>query len=394
MSYRVSRREDYLQADYEDDFCSYRETAYFRLESAHAGSLTDECAIAAQRINLLPTTAEMFYDNHLEPFCWGPTLKALLAGTRDKEDKSPLVLLRAHETTLVRHIYSYVSNQWARHVRLTIPAALVGRTNGADTMLRFDHGRDGQNFYRRELLRGVSATSYSGVDNGFVSFSRCGFVLEFPEPAGRNVNMMPFRLGDKSSLPDDLQSYHELIEKCPYMEDEIGKVGYLTVHECYVDVGEAQRREGLHIESPGVFSDDPNASAFTPGVEHRWGMGVFFGPDRYEGGIYMASSVSNTSEVWDALVDKTVRGIVDKHGGCEHLRSMIGPGTKLQAGDLIWMTDCTPHEALPQEESGYRQFFRVVTPYVSHWYADHSTPNPRVSLPDHVTVVRGGKFEI
>jgi hypothetical protein len=179
------------------------------------------------------------------------------------------------------------------------------------------------------------------------------------------------------------------------MRDEIGKVGYLTVHESYVDVGKAQRREGLHIESPGVFCDDePNAAAFSPGEEHPWGQGVFYGPDRYEGGIYMASSVSNTSEVWDALVDKNVSGIVNKHGGCEHLRNLIGPGTKLQAGELIWMTDCTPHEAIPQQESGHRQFFRVVTPYVSHWYADHSTPNPKVPFPDHVTVIKGSKFEI
>ena len=206
---------------------------------------------------------------------------------------------------------------------------------------------------------------------------------------------MPFRFGVKDSLPEDLQCYYEMIEECPYMEDEKNSVGFLTVHESYVDVGNAQRREGLHIESPGVLLDqnNPYAAAFTPGVEHGWGMGVFFGPDNYEGGIYMASSVENTSEVWDALVDNQVPGIVDKHGGCEHLRSMLGRGTKLGAGELIWMTDCTPHEALPQKESGYRQFFRVVTPYISHWYAAHSTPNPRVPLPDNVIVVYENKFE-
>jgi hypothetical protein len=212
MSYRV-RRDD-PQAHVRGGDFSYRDTASIRLSSARAAgaSLADEGVIAARRINLLPTTAETFYDNRLEPFCWGPTLKALLAGTHDKEGNSPLVLLRAHETTLVRHIYSYVSNQWARHVRLTIPAALVGRTHGADTMLRFDHGRNRPNWHRRELLRGVSTTSYAGADSGFVSFSRCGFALEFPEPAGRNVSMMPFHFGDKPSLPDDLQCYRELIE--------------------------------------------------------------------------------------------------------------------------------------------------------------------------------------
>jgi hypothetical protein len=55
--------------------------------------------------------------------------------------------------------------------------------------------------------------------------------------------MMPFILGSKDSLPDDLMCYYPLIEQCPYMADEIGKVGYLTVHESYIDTGSAQRRE-------------------------------------------------------------------------------------------------------------------------------------------------------
>lgn len=235
-----------------------------------------------------------------------------------------------------------------------------------------------------------ASTTSSGFDDGFVAFARCGSV-DFPEPAGRNVNMMPFIFGDNDSLPSYLQNYFPLIEKCPYMKGDVGKVGYLTAHESYVNVGDAQRREGLHIESPGFFSDESNTS-FTPGVEHPWGIGVFFGPDQFDGGIFMASSVEDTSEVWDALVNCRVSGIVDHHGGCEHLRSLIGEGTKLEAGELIWMTDCTPHEALSQEESGFRQFFRVVTPHVSHWYADHSTENPKVPLPSDVTVVHGNKF--
>ena len=177
------------------------------------------------------------------------------------------------------------------------------------------------------------------------------------------------------------------------MKEEEGKVAYLTVHESHVDAGTTQRREGLHIESPGFFNDHPNASSFTPGEEHPWGQGAFFGPDRMEGGIYFASSVANTSEVWDALVDKNVPGIVDRLGGCEHLRPLLGKGNKLEAGELVWMTDCTPHEALPQAEAGTRQFFRLVMPYINHWYTKHSTPNPKVKLPNSITVVEGDKFE-
>ena len=155
----------------------------------------------------------------------------------------------------------------------------------------------------------------------------------------------------------------------------------------------AQRRRGLHIEAPGTLCDAAYVSRFTPATEHHWGIGLFHTSDKYSGGIYIASNIGGTSEVWDALVDKRVQGIVDGHGGCEHLRSIIGHGTKLRKGEMIWMTDCTPHEALPQPESGIRQFFRVVTPYVSHWYADHSTANPRVPLPDNVKMIHGNKFE-
>jgi len=315
-----------------------------------------------------------------------------MAGVHDGE--SPLSMLRGHELTIVREICSYIGNQWIRHVKFTIPAELIGNYatyKNEPSLMRFDQGRDGPNCYERVLCDGVSPMS-CGYEEGLVSFARCGHV-DFPEPKGRNVNMMPFIFGSKDSLPEDLQCYHPLIQQCPYMADEIGNVGYLTVHESYVDAKQTQRRSGLHIESPGSFSDDPNAAAFTPGVEHPWGMGVCFGPDRYEGGIFMASSVSNTSEVWNALVDNKVPGIVDKHGSCEHLRGILGIGNKLEAGELIWMTDCTPHEALPQESSGYRQFFRVVSPYVSHWYADHSTANPKVPLPSNVTIIRGNKFK-
>lgn len=343
--------------------------------------------IDPSKIEKLPALAEEYYSTELEKFGWEGILKTLLNGTRDHE--SPLKLLREYEDTIMREIYSYVANKGARHVKLTIPAALVGQC-GDNVRLRFNHGRRGNAWSRRDLLD-ANATS-NGFQDGFVAFSRCGFV-DFPPPADRNVNMLPFIFGNKESLPKDLQCYHSMIEQCPYMRDEIGKVGYLTVHESYVDVTKAQRREGLHIESPGVFQDTQDKASFRPANEHHWGMGIMYGPDRYEGGIFMASSVSNTGAVWDALVDKKCRGIVDRHGGCEYLRPLLGKGTKLKAGELIWMTDCTPHEALPQETSCYRQFFRVVSPYISHWFSEHCTSNPKVDLPTSVKIVTGNKFE-
>merc|ERR1712226_1504179 len=37
---------------------------------------------------------------------------------------------------------------------------------------------------------------------------------KFPEPQGIKINMMPFKMGDKSSLPPELWHYWPMIEEC------------------------------------------------------------------------------------------------------------------------------------------------------------------------------------
>lgn len=77
----------------------------------------------------------------------------------------------------------------------------------------------------------------------------------------------------------------------------------------------------------------------------------------------------------------------------------------------MWMTDKTPHEALPVNKRGmegscmvfasltcccwpvHRQFFRVVTSKVNVWYSEHNTPNKLVALPPEVQLVHGNKFK-
>jgi hypothetical protein len=344
-----------------------------------------------------PCLATSYHD--IESYEWNPTLRTIFEGVLAEE--CALNSLRGKEDTLVEKVFSFVTAKWAESITLTLPAHAVGSASPPgfpyspnNPILKFDRNElcDGKSLPRQ--IPPAELLMESGKPlQGLVSYVPIATIDRFPLPEDRNINMMPFMFGDKTSLPEELQCYFRLIEKCPYLEDELGKVGYLTVHESYVDASAAQRREGIHIEAPGVFSNE-SSSMFSPAPEHAWGMGHFWGPDRLEGGIFMASTVSDTCQVWDALVDKNRKGIVDRHGGCEHIRHLLGPGKKLQANELIWMTDCTPHEALPQENSGYRQFFRVVTSKISHWFADHCTPNSLVPLPDHVIVVHGSKFQM
>ena len=336
-------------------------------------------------LDRLPSIASEFFEGNkfkVGLFGWTPKLKLLLIGVSDMY--SPLHKLYGYENSIVRKIYSYIAAEYLPHVTLTLPAKNVGYYEyHFDAILSRCHKR-GDN---------VASGLYDAPDlsTDYVSFASCGKITHFPEPNNRNVNMMPFILGDKTSLPEDLQCYYDCIKQCPVHTKEFGNVCYLTVHESYVESQSSQRRSGLHIEAPGFVSYD--TCNFSPGVEHHWGGGHFYSPDLYEGGIYFASNISNTSVVYNALIDKSIPGIVDKHGNCEHLRRFVGPGTKLEAGQLVWITDRTPHEALVQNEDGYRQFFRVVTSKVSHWFEQHSTPNPNVALPSNVIIVKENKFK-
>jgi hypothetical protein len=108
----------------------------------------------------------------------------------------------------------------------------------------------------------------------------------------------------------------------------------------------------------------------------------------------MASSVANSCRVWNTQVQDPA-GVVGAHGDLQHLRGLLGPGKILEAGQLVWMTDLTPHEALPLRAGTARSFFRLVTGKLSAWYADHSTPNPLgLKPPPDVEIIRGNKWSV
>eukprot|EP00931_Biecheleriopsis_adriatica_P061118 TRINITY_DN3673_c0_g1_i1.p1 TRINITY_DN3673_c0_g1~~TRINITY_DN3673_c0_g1_i1.p1 ORF type:complete len:355 (+),score=38.18 TRINITY_DN3673_c0_g1_i1:65-1129(+) len=215
--------------------------------------------------------------------------------------------------------------------------------------------------------------------------------LEFPPPQGININMMPFIQGDKSSIPEEFQHYWPLIRLCRKNGCNGGadtfnpgkEIGYLTIHESLTAPGQSHRRPGIHTEAPGLMMLSPGLVEINPG----WGGGQAWGQD----GIYMASNVSDSLKVWPVKLRNEVIGHM---GDCEHLRSLLGDGSTVQAGELIWLTDHTPHESLPLETEAYRQYFRVVVGTVSVWYSKHSTAN-RLGVepnPDETKILDEDKF--
>jgi len=219
-----------------------------------------------------------------------------------------------------------------------------------------------------------------------MAYARPFKCFEFPEPQGININMMPFRMGDQNSLPTDLHQYWNMIETCT-MRDQRGKIGFLTIQESQVEEGESQRRPGLHVEAPKVIM---SVGGVLEEQVHPWGM--HFGW-RKIGGLYMGSNVGNSCRIWNRKLINP-EAIVGPLGSVEHLRECLGEGENMQAGQLWWLTDLTPHESLPMEQSVHRQYFRLVTSSVGMWYAQHNTPNPLGIEPDpEITqVVTHNKF--
>jgi hypothetical protein len=104
--------------------------------------------------------------------------------------------------------------------------------------------------------------------------------------------------------------------------------------------------------------------------------------------------MANTTAVWNCRVHDTFGDVIGKHGNLERCRSVFGePSKVLESGELIWMTDRTPHESLPVSDlSKPRQFFRLVVGEISFWFADHCTPNPTgFQVPSDVKIVEGDK---
>lgn len=203
----------------------------------------------------------------------------------------------------------------------------------------------------------------------------CGHVT-FPEPADVSVNMMPVIPGDPSTNP--FPQYQGMIWRCSYDAD---RVWYLTINESLVRAGSSQRRGGVHIEAPGPG----RFGGGSPGGGHGGGWGGGSSSGGLRDGIYMASNVAGSCRAWNVRVEDR-----DPHGGCERPE---GQGVLLGAGELWWMTDHCPHEALPVDADTYRQFFRLIAPDVSLWYAQHNTPNP-LGLEPGCPVTHESKFEV
>lgn len=186
--------------------------------------------------------------------------------------------------------------------------------------------------------------------------------VRFPPPSGLNVNMLPFIMGDDDSLPGAVRPYLPIIRACSLT---LGRHAYLSISESYVRKGETQRRPGVHTEATRSIG---------------WGGGSWGG--RVEGaGVYMAST-DGGCRAWDCEVEPT-----HAHGECG-VPAM--DATPMGPCALYWISDRTPHEAMPATRDGMRQWVRLVGDDIGGWWSMHSTTNPKVA--PNAPVLHGSKF--
>lgn len=183
--------------------------------------------------------------------------------------------------------------------------------------------------------------------------------IAFPEFTDARCYMMPFIQGRPETLPEAFSGYADTIANF-VLDGQEGEVGLITIDESYVEAGKSQRGYGagertLHTEacrSETLFTwgptwgpvrdDDPRPSF------------VELDPDVR---IIIANSISDTCMVWDREIRDTTPD------GDLSLRAHEFPrntGRMMAAGEVMEMGIFTPHECIPQRESGQRQFFRIV----------------------------------
>jgi hypothetical protein len=195
--------------------------------------------------------------------------------------------------------------------------------------------------------------------------SRCERVTEvhLPEFTGLRVMMMPIVIGEVDSLPPTLNDWKtaaavlfasDIIHN--KRRDNQGKVGYLTIDEKEVLVGQTHRRAGLHIDG---------------GRGKGWGGG--------SGGWAHSSTgmltVSNIEGCHAWLQD--FDGEPGDEGNCEHLRSQLKDGARVifHPNVVYWASGHCVHESIPQPVSVKRQFVRLSLPSDAPWFEGY-TENP------------------
>ncbi len=196
--------------------------------------------------------------------------------------------------------------------------------------------------------------------------------ITFPEFTGLRCLMMPYIQGDPESVPEIYRTYSRIVED---VFIEKGAVGFLTIDESVVVAGKPHR--GDRAKHSRAIHTEAGTRPFS-GV-YRWGGGGWGNRDNVrldaDTKILLASNIDDSCAVWDATRHDT-----SFDGDIGHAASLYpyDAAKLLKAGEVHQIGILTPHESLPIENGGARQFLRIVGAGV-HGREPYFTENPAVA---------------
>jgi len=195
--------------------------------------------------------------------------------------------------------------------------------------------------------------------------------IQFPEFTGIKCNMMPFIQGDDSSLPEIYRPYSKIIND-NYLEK--GEIGFLTIHESFVEANKSQRGYNSKGINRNVHIEVGRHDKVNCWSGSSWG-GKYKTLLDDNTMVLIANSISDTCRVWDTkemrfTKDGDLSEYIEQYP--EHT------GINLKKGEVAKISIFTPHECINQKESGFRQFFRIVRKRCSG-REDYFTINPLIN---------------
>lgn len=202
-------------------------------------------------------------------------------------------------------------------------------------------------------------------------------LIEFPMPTGINITMMPINVLDNYTIPDFCKQYTSIIDICKSyipliyirnnqvvsrLKDQT--IAYLTIQETYDPIF----HQGIHIDFPRLVK----------------GGEVYKRDDQLDDilvdGSFVVANVPGLYKVWPSLLNDP-QHFVDSHQGLEHARDRLDNGYCLNSNELCWLTERTPYEFLPVNETKY-QYLKLVVGKLSAWHSNLYTKNPCGLQPD------------
>lgn len=227
---------------------------------------------------------------------------------------------------------------------------------------------------------------------------RVGSIRRFPEFKGMRVMMMPIDFKDfyyetedaddptVVRLPDFMKPYQPIITELVHLSGIYHGIGFITIDEKILKMGESHRRPGLHVD--GVYRKGMGESAGSwggGGGGGSWGGGAPIprpggawggggGGGVWSGrGMLLVSSYSGC-RAWDQVF----AGRPGDEGECEHLRNQLCDEcvVDLIPHTVYWLNPLCVHESLPMNAiSTQRQLVRLSFPSVAPWFEGY-TENP------------------